>query len=88
MQRCDTIASSEMLCQRALVAESRGKRTLGKRMSALEETAGGIQPNVDQIGVRRQPDGALEQPDQLKFREPGNTREVVQAEIFRIARPH
>src|ERR1700704_3708220 len=88
LQRCYAIASFEVLRQRALVAKSRCERALGKRVSALEVTAGGIQADLDQIGMRREPHGVLEQPDEMKPREPGNAREVVKAEIFRIARLH
>src|SRR3981081_3019025 len=86
LQRCYAIASFEVLRQRALVAKSRCERALGKRVSALEVTAGGIQADLDQIRMRGEPHGVLEQPDEMKPREPGNAREVVKAEIFRIAR--
>src|SRR3981081_2198086 len=88
LQRCYALASFEVLRQRSLVAKSRCERALGKRVSALEVTAGGIQADLDQICMWREPHGALEQPDKLKPRKPGDASEVAKAEIFRIPRLH
>src|SRR5256885_8068046 len=88
LPRRDAVAPLEMPGQRALVAEAGRQRAFGERQSALEQTAGGIEPDVDQIGMRRQPNGPLEQPDQLESGQPGGAREFIKTEIFRIARMH
>src|SRR5438105_10734818 len=88
LPRRDAVATREMPGQRALVAEARRQRAFGERQSALEQMAGGIEPDVDQIGVRRQPNGPLEQPDQLEPGQPGRDGQLVEAEIIRVTRMH
>src|SRR4030095_10406781 len=84
LRRRDAITSLEMFGQCALVAKACLNCAFGQRQTALEQTASGIEPNVNQIGVRRQPDGALEQSDQLELGEPSHVRELLKAEIFRM----
>ena len=43
---------------------------------------------MDQIGVRRQPNGPLEQPDQLEPGQPGRDGQLVEAEVIRVTRMH
>ncbi len=57
-------------------------------MASPEKAAGGVEPDVNEIGVWGQPDRALEQADQLEAGKAGKAGEVVQAQVFGVALPH
>lgn len=77
-----------MCCQGTLVAEAAGRRDIGDPAATPECTARHIQANLRKVGVRGQPNGSLEQTDQLKRREPDRIAEILEAKAVRVSRMH
>ena len=70
LQRRDAVAALEMLGERALVVEADGaSRPRPDRRPPRRWPAGRAEPDLRQIGMRRQADRALEQADELEGRE-------------------
>ena len=58
-----------MLGERALVVEADAGRHLGQRRRMAQMPARHAEPDLRQVGMRRQPDRALEQADELEGRQ-------------------
>ena len=68
--RCHGIAAPEIPRQRALIIEAARDRSRSDRLAAPQPLAGRVEPHLRQIGVRCEPDAALEQTDELERAEP------------------
>lgn len=84
----NAIGASEMLIERALIAETGCQCAFDERMTVLKLTTSGIQSDVNKIGMRGEADGPFEQFDQLKAGKSRNLGEVVQVQILRIMLLH
>ena len=74
-----------MLVERALVVEADRRSPRRPAPAHAATAAGHAEPDLRQVGVRRQPDGALEQADELEGRQPDLGGQILQAQLRGIS---
>src|SRR5262249_25691996 len=86
--RSDAVAALEVLVECALVVEADGGRHVGQHRLMPQMTAGDIEPNLGQVGMRRQADRSFEQADKLEGRQVHLCGQVLEPRVASILRPH
>src|ERR1700758_2573755 len=82
LARRDAVITLEMPGQRALIVEPRQRRCLGDRRALAQPSASGVQADLGQAGMWRQPDRPVEQANQLEGREPDRAGEFLEAQLL------
>lgn len=66
----------------ALVGKTEAHRHQRRWLAGCEQATGLGQAQLDQIGMRRQPEGRLERPRQPEAIDAGGARQIVQSQIL------
>ena len=85
LARRDAVDAAEVAIQRTLVEEAGFKRGFGNRQAGAQMAQSRAQPDLGQIGMRRQAGGTAEQADQLERTQAQRRAQIIQGEAFGMA---